>query len=433
MDISSHSSDARRIAVVLFLAQSFYSASTIAVFTLTPVIAAGLSGSDAAAGWPQTLTLACRAAFAYPLALMMDALGRRLALGLGYGCAIVGATVAMAGIAGGSFMVFLVGSALLGMSRASSDQSRYVAAEVFPEARRAKVIGFIVFAGTLGAVGGPAVVPFSVRWAEELGFAGHTGPFVFAAVAMSICTAIVLLFLRPDPRELARAVTAGHRAGDEDADHEDATHNDAAHGGDTVEGSSGKAVGVRSLPEIFRDPRVRLALLSMALGYFVMAFLMVITPLHMDHHHHSTGAISGVIMAHTLGMFGLSWLTGGLIDRFGRVEMIHAGAGVLALGCVLAPLSLRVPVLGLALFLLGLGWNFAFIAGSSLLSDALAAAERARVQGITEGLVAVCAGTASLTVGYAFQRGDYLVVSGIGLALSLSLVGAALWLGRRGE
>ena len=400
-----------RITAVLFLAQSFFSASTIAAFTLSPIIAAELSGSEISAGLPQTLTLVGRAAFAYPLGLLMDSLGRRVALSMGYSLAILGSLVAIAGIGTGSFILFLLGSFLIGMSRASGDQSRYVAAEIFPLQQRAKIIGFIVFAGTVGAIGGPAVVAPSTALAERFGLVGYSGPFAFAAVAMLICTAIIFFFLTPDPQELALQVAAEERKSDVNS----------------IENSTAN----RSLKEIFSAPLVRLALLSMIISYFVMAFLMVITPLHMNHHDHTTQAISGVIMAHTLGMFGLSWFTGWLIDRFGRIKIIYAGAGVLILACILAPLSLQVPILGLALFMLGLGWNFGFVAGSSLLSDALATHERARVQGVTEGMVAIFAGTASLTVGYVFDIGDYQTVATIGFILSSLLILATIYLGRQ--
>lgn len=400
-----------RLTAVLFTAQSFFSASTIAAFTLSPIIAAALSGSDTAAGVPNTLTLFGRAAFAYPLGYMMDRFGRRLALSAGYGFAILGGLISIFAIINNSYLGFLLGALLFGMARSASDQSRYVAAEAYPLRQRARIIGFIVFAGTIGAIGGPLLVDPSTAWSVSLGFAANAGPFVIATAAMLIATLIVFLFLRPDPLEIGRAVAAQERLDDPDS----VEHNTRD----------------RSLLEIFSAPRVQLAIFAMVISYFVMAFLMVITPLHMNHHDHNTADISMVIMAHTLGMFGLSWLTGWLIDRFGRERMILAGAIVLILACILAPLSLAVPILGLALFMLGLGWNFSFVAGSSLLSDALASAERGRAQGASEAIVAIAAGSASFSVGFAFQQGDYLLVSAIGLAFCLALVAAIFVLGRR--
>ena len=397
-----------RLAAVLFITQSFFSASTIAAFTLSPIIATTLSGSELYTGVPNTLTLVGRALFAYPMGTMMDALGRRLALSAGYGLSVIGGLLSIVAIIHNSFLLFLVGAFCFGMARASGEQSRYVAAEIYPLPERARIIGLIVFAGTIGAIGGPLLVPPSAEWAMQMGQPGDAGPFWVSIVFMVIGTLITLLFLRPDPREVGLAMA-----------HEEATRNAA----------SIENIEQRPMREIFRNPTVVLAMITMVISYFVMAFLMVITPLHMSHHDHTTTAISNVIMAHTLGMFGFSWLTGWLIDKWGRRNMILVSGAILLASCIVAPLSLHVPILGLALFLLGLGWNFGFVAGSSLLSDALAARERGRAQGISEAIVGFTAGGASLSVGLVFQQGDYILVSIIGFALTLVMIVAAVWLG----
>jgi MFS family permease len=289
------------------------------------------------------------------------------------------------------------------MARSAGDQSRYVGAEVFTQSRRAKVIGLIVSAGTIGAILGPLLVPISTTWMARTNLPQETGPFIISAILMVYATGAVFFFLRPDPRELGQAIAV----------------QEAAEDPQSIENVVAER---RPLRQILVAPMVQLAIFSMVIGFFVMAFLMVITPLHMDRAAHTTTAISTVIMAHTLGMYGLSWLTGGLIDRFGRIPMILAGAALLAVSCILAPLSLRVPILGLALFLLGLGWNFCYVAGSSLLSDALAANERARAQGASEAVVAVSAGLASLSVGLVFAQGGFLAVSLVALVFCLFLV-----------
>jgi MFS family permease len=122
----------------------------------------------------------------------------------------------------------------------------------------------------------------------------------------------------------------------------------------------------------------------MVIGQVVMVLVMSVTSLHMHHHNHGLDDVSLVIMAHTLGMFGLSIVNGALIDRLGRKAAIGAGAALLIAGSLLAPVSLMTAWLALALFLVGLGWNLCYIAGSSLLSDALAPAERSRIQGANE-------------------------------------------------
>jgi MFS family permease len=392
-----------RIVAVLFTSSGLFSASMIATFTLSPIIAAELSGNDIAAGWPNTLSLVGRAAFAVPFGYLMDRFGRRMSLSFGYAIAVLGSIISIWAVITMSFAAFMAGALLLGMARAGADQSRYIGAEVFTFNRRAKVIGIIVSAGTIGAILGPLLVPLSTGWMNSIGMSEWAGPFVISVLLLVITIAVVFLFLRPDPQQLGQA-TANQEAAEDPQNIENI------------------AVDGRPLREIFAAPMVQLAVLSMVMSFFVMTVLMVITPLHMDRHDHSTSAISGVIMAHTLGMFGLSWFTGWLIDRFGRVQMIVAGAAVLLLSSVLAPLSLRVPILALALFLLGLGWNFCFVAGSTLLSDALAQQERGKAQGASEMLVAIGSGAASFLSGVFFAQGQYQLVSFIGLAGTLVLL-----------
>jgi MFS family permease len=161
-----------------------------------------------------------------------------------------------------------------------------------------------------------------------------------------------------------------------------------------------------------------------------MVILMVMTPLYMDQHHHGRDAISMVISMHTLGMFGLSPLTGYLIDRFGRVAMLQVGAFTLIVAALLAPLSTNQFVLAVALFLLGLGWNFGYVSGASLLADALQGKERARVQGVNDSLVFFVAGLGSLGSGQLFASGGYGAVSIAGMFLTIALVGMIFWLSR---
>ncbi len=395
------------------MSQSFFTASTLAAFTLTPIISSKLSGSDNWAGIPSTIVLLGRAAFALPFGYLMDRLGRRLAMSGGYSLAIIGSLISVWAILISNFLLFLIGALLIGMSRAPGDQSRYIGAEVFHSSRRAKVIGFIVFAGTIGSISGPLLVPISATWIGNLGFPEEIGPFIIAAFLMTCATLAVFLFLRPDPLHLGEEIAAA----------------EAAQNPNSIENIADKEG--RPLSQIFAAPLVQLAVFSMLISFFVMTFLMVITPLHMDHNEHTTGAISGVIMAHTLGMFGLSWMTGWLIDKFGRVQMILAGSAVLAISCILAPLSLQVPILGLALFLLGLGWNYCFVAGSSLLSDALAVHEHARGQGASEAVVAIGAGLAGLTVGIVFGWGGFQLVSVVAFIFTFLLVAATYWLTRK--
>jgi MFS family permease len=192
-------------------------------------------------------------------------------------------------------------------------------------------------------------------------------------------------------------------------------------------GGSGAA---RPFSEIFSQPTVLLAVAAMAIGQLVMALFMVITPLHMDHNNHTTESVSLVIMAHTLGMYGLSSVTGWLIDRYGRIPLIVAGAVLLIISGIQTPLSVSLLNLVVALFLLGLGWNFCFIAGSSLMADALQPGERARAQGASEVLVSLATGVGSLGTGAVFHQGGMTAVAAVGIALTLLLMALLVWFNR---
>jgi predicted MFS family arabinose efflux permease len=137
-----------------------------------------------------------------------------------------------------------------------------------------------------------------------------------------------------------------------------------------------------------------------------------------------------VIMAHTLGMFGLSNLTGKFSQRCGPVWVVGAGSVVLAISAILTPVSNGVPMLAFSLFLLGLGWDFCFIAGSSLLSSSLASHERGRAQGAGEALVAAAAGAGSLGTGAVFAEAGILAVCGVGVVVSV-LLGVVTVVARR--
>jgi predicted MFS family arabinose efflux permease len=270
------------------------------------------------------------------------------------------------------------------------------------------MIGRIIFAGTVGAVAGPVLVSPSGQFLESFGLNPDLGPWAAAFGLCSLAALITLFFLRPDPMIIAKMIAEG----------------------DDKSEKSETSASARPLPTLLALPTVQLAILAMLISQTVMVVLMVMTPLHMDHLHHTRNDISLVISAHTLGMFGLSAVTGYLIDRLGRIPMLIVAALTLIASAIIAPLSTNEFVIALALFLLGLGWNFGFVAGSSLLADALQGAERARVQGINDTLVFFVAGIGSLSAGPLFATGGYAAVSIAGIVLTSALIALVYWLTR---
>jgi MFS family permease len=126
-------------------------------------------------------------------------------------------------------------------------------------------------------------------------------------------------------------------------------------------------------------------------------------------------------------MFAFSFLSGRLTDRWGRGPVILTGAGLLVLASLLAPLSPGLFPLSFALFLVGLGWNFCFVGGSTLLSDQLSPAERARTQGTNDLLIGLGTATASLLSGVMFASMGYAAMGILGALVSLGLAGVTAW------
>ncbi len=412
-----------RLTGTLFTSEGLFSAATIASFTIMPIVAVELSGRESLAGIPSTMLLIGQAAAAYPLGRLMDRYGRRKGLSLGYLIATVGAVIAAFAIGWGLFAGFCFGVGLFGVGRAGGLQARFAAAEIQEPSRRAKAIGLIVFAGTVGAVGGPLLTGPASSMAQRLGFEAQIGPYILAAIFFCVALLLTFLLLRPDPMNLGKILAAAGNV----------TPVDAATGADSADISafSLSEVSPRSLCTIFAGASVRLALLAMIVGQLVMTMIMVITPIYMNSLGYEIQAISSVIMAHTLGMFALSGGTGWLIDRAGRVTMIVAGTLLLMGSAILAPLSTQLLALMFSLFLLGLGWNFCFIAGSSLLTDSLSANERGRTQGANDMMVALASGVGSLSTGMLYAFGGMSLIAAIGVGFAVALLCFTAWSTRR--
>jgi MFS family permease len=158
-----------------------------------------------------------------------------------------------------------------------------------------------------------------------------------------------------------------------------------------------------------------------------MVMLMVITSLHMKDHNHTVPDISLVISSHVFGMYAFSILSGRLADRWGRGPVILVGAATLILACLTAPLSPDILPLGVALFLLGLGWNFCYVGGSSLLADQLSPDERARTQGFNDLLIGLVSAVGSLGSGIVFAAVGYGVMGLVGAGAAVIPLALVLW------
>lgn len=398
---------ARKLTWVLFANQSLASAGFIASATLNSIIGAKLGGSPSFAGVPSAVYLVGAALAASAWGYIMDRIGRRNGMVSALLIGVIGNALVLYAISISSFLLFLIGMVLMGITNAAVVLGRFAAAEVNPPERRGAAISNVVVGGTFGAIVGPLLIGPMGNFARSWGMDELAGAYLATLLLFAVSSIIVFAGLRPDPRDLGREVAA-------------------LYPGPTLTGAA------RPLLEIFRQPAARVAVTAMVLGQVVMVAIMVITSLHMSDHQHNLRDISAVISSHTLGMFAFSVLSGRLSDRWGRGPVILTGASTLLLACITAPLSPNVLPLAVSLFLLGLGWNFCFVGGSALLADQLSPLERSRTQGTNDLLVGLASATGSLGSGFIFAASNFMVIALVsGILALIPLILSLLWLRKR--
>jgi MFS family permease len=371
-----------RSAAALFAGVAASSMGYTVMVAFLPLAAEDLLGSPRWAGVPSGLGTTGVAIGTVWLSAIMLRHGRRRALVVGYGLAALASIGAAMGAASGLFPLLAVSLLLLGAGYSASRLSRYAAAALYEPARRSAAIGWNVWAATIGAVVGPLLLTSTRRVSLAAGLSEAMGPFLLAALTFGVSAAVLRLLFPariPDSPEPAGAV---------------------------VSRSVGSAADLR------------LAVAAMVAGQLVMVLIMTMTPVHIRHGGHGLDFVGIVFAAHTFGMFAFSPVAGLLSDRLGRVPLIVAGSVMLAASGVLAAVAdAGSTALGVALFLLGLGWCSSFVAGSALLTESAAADRRVRVQGIADSFVW---GTAALA-----GMGSGLLMAGIGYQ-ALSYLGAIL-------
>jgi MFS family permease len=389
----------RRTVRVLVAAQAVGAmAITIGVATAA-LLARDLTGSERWAGLVQTGQVLGAAAAAYALARVMGTRGRRVGLAAGYLVGGAGALLAVVAAAVGSVALLLAGALLLGATTATNAASRFAAADLAEDHHRARALSVVVWATTIGAVAGPNLTGPATALAAPLGIPELAAPFALGGVATVVAALVVASLLRPDPLLLARELGG---------------HVEAAREGTAW----GRVVGV-----VRQRPVVGAAIAGMSLAHAVMISVMVMTPLHMDAGGAGLEVIGVVISVHVLGMYALSPVVGWAADRWGRGRVLGLGGVVLLVSLVLAGLSPAGSSWQIfaGLFLLGLGWACATVAGSALVADHAPLAARTDVQGAADVLMGLTAAAAGGLSGLVVAAWGYDT-----LALTTGVLGAGV-------
>jgi MFS family permease len=387
----------------LFVAQVCGSTGHSIGLAVGSIMAAAITGTNTWSGVPIAVGALGTALASWPLARLMDRSGRRPGLALGYGLAVIGAVLGLWGVAGRSFTVMLIGMALFGIASTSNLLARYAAADVSPPAQRGRAMGLIVWGSTLGSIIGPNLMTPALRLGAWLGVPATASAFLVSVAAYGAAALLTECFLRPDPLALARASQAAADA-------------------------RRPAGAARAIGAILADVRVQIALATLSISQFVMISTTSTSPLYLHDQGHAVGTIGIAVSLHLAGMYVASPLSGWLADRFGRLPVITAGALMLifAVGLAgLAPGHAGTAII-LGLFLNGVGWNLAFVAGSALLTDALSPTERASVQGFADLLMGLMGAIGSAAGGMILGLWGFAILNAVGALLVLGPLAATL-------
>ncbi len=399
----------RRSLAVVVVSQVFGGAGLAAGVTVGALLAQDMLGGEGAAGLPAALFTLGSAVAAFSVGALSQRSGRRVGLAAGFLTGAGGAAgIVLAAVLDNPALLF-VSLFVYGAGTATNLQARYAGTDLAPADRRATAVSIALVSTTLGAVAGPNSVEVLGDLATRIGVPALAGPFLLASVAYTLAGVVLFVFLRPDPLLVARSIVRydEERAADR--------------------GPNGAAP---ALEDEAPDQRgVAVGATVMVLTQIAMVAIMTMTPVHMRLHGHSLGQVGFVIGVHIGAMFLPSLVTGSLVDRVGRVPMtIAAGVTLLAAGLVsaVAPGN-SLPLLTLALGLLGLGWNFGLISGTALIVDSTPLHERARTQGAVDVLVALAGATGGAMSGVVVAASSYATLSLAGGFLSLLLIPAVVW------
>jgi MFS family permease len=353
----------KRTVKVLALGQAFGGFGLGATLSVGALLAVELSGTTAWAGAAATLSTLGSAASAIPLANLAYRMGRRVALATGAAIAITGAMSMILATSLRSFPIELLALFLLGAGSAVSLQARFAAADIPVSGPRGKDLSLVVWATTIGAVVGPNLISPGENLGLAIGLPHLAGPFLFTIFAQLTSTLIFWFGLRPDPLLIAKEIA----------------------------GLPARRInpGFKAAIAVIRErPMAGYAVLTIALSHMVMVSVMSMTPAHLSSGGHSLSDVGLTISLHIAGMYAFAPVFGLLADRIGSVKTIVLGQFIFLAAIGVAGLgqnNFQMVIVGL--FLLGLGWSAATVAGSALLTEVLPTDEKTKVQGFSDSLM----------------------------------------------
>jgi MFS family permease len=395
----------RRTLFLLAVATAIGSTGLAAGGTAGALLGAELAGTEAA-GLPLGVLVVGSAGAALLVSRQASSVGRGQSLALGYLVGLIGAALVVAAAVAHSFAALLLGSTLLGAGNVAVFLARYAAADVSAEAARGRALGSVFFAAAVGSVFAPNLLGPSGTLAGALNLPPLTGLYLVAIVCFAIAALLLIVASHPRVAYLgsgAALLREGERT----------------------------TVPRHAIDAGLQTRAARMSLLVLAATNLVMVAIMAIVPVHLVAHGHGLGLVGIVVGIHVAGMFVPSPLSGWAADRVGSTTV--AGIGfvlLLASGMTGALVDTgSAGWMSAMLVLLGVGWNFGVVGGSTMLAASVSAPLRPHAEGIGEVAMGLAAGAGAPMAGVIVAYGGFsalsLVASGIAVATMLAL--ALVW------
>lgn len=369
--ISDGDALAKRNALILTGAQALGGANPAIVVSLGGIVGMQLAADKTFATVPVSLLQLGIAAGVIPAAMLMRRLGRRGGYLIGALVGACGASIAATGIVMRSFALFCLGTFICGLYGAYVQSYRFAAADTASPAFKARAISWVMLGGLAAGIIGPQ----SVYWTRDLTPAAPFAASFLAQGTLALLAILIVSRLKAPPVSVA-PMDRG-----------------------------------RPLGQIMRQPRFVASVIAALVAYGLMSFVMTAAPIAMVACGHSVGDAALGIQWHVLAMYGPSFFTGRLIERFGKETVTIAGLALTALAAVIGLSGLSVAHFWIALVLLGLGWNLGFIGATSLVTDCYRPEERVKVQAANDFLVFGSVAIASFSSGGLVSHGGWDIVN----------------------
>jgi len=383
--------DTRRNVFLLAICQGFSMSGASMLLAVSGLAGLMIAPDKTLATLPMALQFAATMCATIPASLFMARVGRRWGFSIGQIMGILGGALSSYAVFTASFPLFMVGAFLLGIHNAFWQYYRFAAADVSTEDYRARAISYVMAGGLFAAFCGPQLAKYTeTLWAVTFSAS-------FAAIAvLSVVSLFTLQFIRiPKPPAVS------------------------------LSGAG------RPIVEIMRTPVFIVAVLSSTIGYGMMNMLMTSTPLAMQFCGFDFNSSATVIQWHIVGMFAPSFFTGSIIKRFGVVNVIAAGALLQALAIGIALSGIEFFNFSAGLIVLGLGWNFMFIGGTTLLTEAYSPEEKAKTQAAHDFIVFGTVAMTAFASGVLHEKLGWVAVNLIAAVPVAVAFLIAIWYGAR--